>query len=150
MFRLGEMYLVDMISRIIDYRIQFHRYNQHTLFGHNSPNVRLNTTEYTHTANDFDQQNDDEINNDGEENYIYNGNESDESKTFLSQSFHGSKRHLLSLAQNALCLVSEYGRPTLFITLTCNPYWTEIKEMLLGETTYDRADITCKVFPFKT
>jgi len=44
-------------------------------------------------------------------------------------------------------LVSEFGRPTLFITFTCNPNWPEIKEMLFeGETAYDRADITTKVF----
>jgi len=73
-------------------------------------------------------------------------NESNE-KTFLSQSMHGSRRHLRSLAKNALTLVSEYGRPSLFITLTCNPNWPEIIEQLLpGQTAFDRGDIVCQVF----
>jgi len=68
-------------------------------------------------------------------------------KTFLSQSMHGSRRYLRSLAKNALALVSEYGRPSLFITLTCNPNWPEITEQLLpGQTAFDRGDIVCQVF----
>jgi len=52
-----------------------------------------------------------------------------------------------SLAKNALALVSEYGRPSLFITLTCNPNWPEILEQLLpGQTAFDRGDIVCQVF----
>jgi len=32
-------------------------------------------------------------------------------------------------------------------SLTCNPYWPEIKSMLIeGQTAYDRADVTCEVF----
>jgi len=44
-------------------------------------------------------------------------------------------------------LVSEFGRPNLFITLTCNPNWPEILEQLLpGQTAFDRGDIVCQVF----
>ena len=68
-------------------------------------------------------------------------------RTFLSQSHHGSRRHLKSLAHNALCIVSEYDRPSIFITVTCNPMWPEIQEMLFsGQTAFDRPDITCRVF----
>ena len=134
MFRLGQTYLVDMISRNIDYRLQFNAFTQYTLFGQTRP-----TTQPNNDINSLDEvptTHDEE--NDGEEN---------QRTTFLSQSFHGSRRHLLNLAQNAICLVSEFGRPTLFITFTCNPNWPEIKEMLFeGETAYDRADITTKVF----
>jgi len=117
MSRLSQTYLVDSISRAIDYRLRFHKFHQKDLFG---------------------------IDNEGETN-DENG-ESGE-KTFLSQSMHGSRRHLRSLAKNALALVSEYGRPSLFITLTCNPYWPEIVEQLLpGQTAFDRGDIVCQVF----
>ena len=132
MFRLGQIYLVDMISRIIDYRLEFHKYNQQTLFGIDAENS-VDVT--TGDVNDNNQRDD----------MLTTGKH-----TFLSQSFHGSRRHLLSLASNALCLVTEFGRPTLFITLTCNPHWPEIKSMLFeGETAYDRPDITCKVFHTK-
>jgi len=88
MSRLSQTYLVDSISRAIDYRLRFHKYHQKDLFG---------------IENEFD-------NNNMEENDV------SEERTFLSQSMHGSRRHLRSLAKNALALVSEYGRPSLFIT----------------------------------
>ena len=136
MFRLGQTYLVDMISRIIDYRLQFNKFTQYTLFGQSRPEA-LN----------------DEVDGDQEEEIAYEEKQdpdSMEKNTFLSQSFNGSRRHLLALAQSAICLVTEFGRPTLFVTFTCNPRWSEIKEMLLeGETAYDRADITNKVFHTK-
>ena len=119
MSRLSQTYLVDSISRAIDYRLRFVKYHQKDIFG---------------IMNDDGNENTDETGNTGE-------------KTFLSQSFHGSRRHLRSLAKNALALVSEYGRPSLFITLTCNPYWPEILEQLLpGQTAFDRGDVVCQVF----
>jgi hypothetical protein len=62
-------------------------------------------------------------------------------KTFLSQSFHGryklqknlsfyfqkhfcvliSRRHLRRLAMNGLAIVSEMGRPTIFLTVCIIP-----------------------------
>ena len=119
MNRLSQTYLVDSISRAIDYRLRFHRYHQKDLFGIGADDDNDNLAE----------------------------NEQSPGKTFLSQSMHGSRRHLRSLAKNALALVSEFGRPSLFITLTCNPYWPEIMEQLLpGQTAFDRGDIVCQVF----
>jgi len=118
MSRLSQTYLVDSVSRAIDYRLRFYRFHQKDLFGIDNE---------TESATD-------ENNKQGE-------------KTFLSQSMHGSRRHLRSLAKNALALVSEFGRPSLFITLTCNPNWPEIIEQLLpGQTAFDRGDIVCQVF----
>ena len=45
---------------------------------------------------------------------------------YLPDSVHGSQRHLSALAKNALVLVSEYGCPHVFLTITCNPEWPEI------------------------
>ena len=120
MNRLSQTYLVDSISRAIDYRLRFHRYHQKDLFG---------------IGADDDNEN------------IQEEHDGKSKKTFLSQSMHGSRRHLRSLAKNALALVSEFGRPSLFITLTCNPYWPEIIERLLpGQTAFDRGDVVCQVF----
>src|SRR3546814_20681545 len=59
-------------------------------------------------------------------------------------------RHLKKLAANSLALVSTKGKPTVFVTLTCNPRWPEIvRELLDGQTAFDRPDITCRVFPTK-
>jgi len=57
-------------------------------------------------ANPNDEENNDEV----------------EKTTLLSQSCHDSRRHLLALAQSAICLITEFGSPTLFITFTCNPH----------------------------
>jgi hypothetical protein len=48
-------------------------------------------------------------------------------QSYLPDSVHGSQRHLSALAKNALVLVSEYGCPHVFLTLTCNPEWPEIQ-----------------------
>lgn len=53
-------------------------------------------------------------------------------------------------AQDAMTYVRNYGCPDLFITFTCNPQWTEIKNCLLpGQSPTDRHDITARVFKQK-
>ena len=71
----------------------------------------------------------------------------EETKNFLSDSFFGFARHLKKQAHNALTAVSETGRHTLFITLTCNTEWPEIQERLFdGQTAFEREDVVCMVF----
>ena len=46
-----------------------------------------------------------------------------------------------------MILVSEFGCPHVFITLTCNPKWPEIvSQLLLKQTAFDRPDVTAAVF----
>ena len=50
-------------------------------------------------------------------------------------------------AQDATIYVRQYGRLDLFITLTCNPTWDEIQQLLLlGQSPMDRHDIITSVF----
>ncbi len=42
-------------------------------------------------------------------------------ESYLPSSVHGSPRHMTALAKNAFVLVSEFGCPHVFLTLTCNP-----------------------------
>jgi hypothetical protein len=68
-------------------------------------------------------------------------------KPVVPTSVTGSRRHLHSLALDALATVAQCGAPTFFTTLTCNPKWREIQERLLeGQTAYDRPDIVVRVF----
>jgi len=68
-------------------------------------------------------------------------------ESYLPSSVHGSPRHMAALAKNALILVSEFGCPHIFLTLTCNPKWPEIMSQLLnGQTAFDRPDVTAAVF----
>ncbi len=51
---------------------------------------------------------------------------------------------------NGMAIVREYGKPGLFITMTCNPRWPEIKNALFaGQTANDRPDLISRVFKMK-
>ena len=66
---------------------------------------------------------------------------------YLPGSTHGSPHHMAALAKIALLLVSEWGCPHVFLTLTFNPKWPEIQSQLLdGQTAFDRPDVTAPVF----
>jgi hypothetical protein len=68
-------------------------------------------------------------------------------ESYLLSSVHGLPRHMTALAKNALILVSEFGCPHVFITLTCNPKWLEIVSQFLdGQTAFDCPDVTAAVF----
>lgn len=52
--------------------------------------------------------------------------------------------------QDAMALVQKYGKPDLFITMTCNPGWPEITNALKpGQTPSDHPDLTTRVFRAK-
>jgi hypothetical protein len=69
---------------------------------------------------------------------------------FLSDSFHGSRRHLRKLAVNALVIITARDTPHLFITFTCNQEWPEITSRLLERTVaFDNPALVAEVFHFK-
>ncbi|XP_020262380.1 uncharacterized protein LOC109838340 [Asparagus officinalis] len=48
---------------------------------------------------------------------------------------------------DAMSLVQQFGKPDIFITMTCNPEWEEITEELHpGQTHNDRPDLTSRIF----
>ncbi|XP_024190810.1 uncharacterized protein LOC112194807 isoform X4 [Rosa chinensis] len=71
-------------------------------------------------------------------------------RTILPSSFIGSPRDMYQRYQDAMALVQKYGRPDLFITMTCNPNWEEVRnELLPGQTPQDRPDLVTRVFHAK-
>ena len=49
-----------------------------------------------------------------------------------------------------MAIVRKFGKPTLFVTFTCNPQWPEItSELEPGQSASDRPDITARVFHLK-
>jgi hypothetical protein len=55
------------------------------------------------------------------------------------------KRHM-----DAMALVQTYGKPDIFLTMTCNPNWQEIQDALLpGQTAQDRPDLVARVLRAK-
>jgi len=68
----------------------------------------------------------------------------------LPSSFVNSPRYLHEYTQDAFSYVRNYGRPDLFITMTCNPTWSEItRELLPGQSSTNRHDLTARVFRLK-
>jgi hypothetical protein len=71
-------------------------------------------------------------------------------RVVLPSSFSGSPRQMRELYQDAMAVVRYYGKPDLFITMTCNPNWPEIKDNLFpGQITSDRPDLVSRVFNLK-
>ncbi|KAF8059640.1 hypothetical protein N665_1227s0016 [Sinapis alba] len=70
----------------------------------------------------------------------------------LPSSFTGGPRYLIEKYHDAMAICREFGNPDLFITMTANPNWKEIKEHLAaygGDSPNDRPDIECRVFKMK-
>ncbi|CAL5426579.1 unnamed protein product [Camellia sinensis] len=71
-------------------------------------------------------------------------------RTILPSSFVGSPRDMYQRYQDAMALVQKYGKPDLFLTMTCNPNWPEIKaELLPGQSPHDRPDLLTRIFHSK-
>ncbi|CAB4416166.1 unnamed protein product [Rhizophagus irregularis] len=71
-------------------------------------------------------------------------------RIILPSTFTGGPRQMHKLYQNGMAIVRAVGKPDLFITVTCNPNWPEIKETLLsGQTAHDRPDLISRVFNMK-
>ena len=71
-------------------------------------------------------------------------------KVVLPASFTGSPRHMHEYTQDAMTYVRIHGRPSLFITFTCNPTWKEIKDLLFdGQQPVDRHDVIARIFKQK-
>lgn len=133
MGRLMQYWLCETLSRAINYRIEFHRRNQQTLFG----------------INFSEDDNEDDLDNDSDDDEGDNERQhfSSKNKTFLADSFTGSPRHLKKLSMNALTIVSELGPPDAFITITFNPLWPEVTQALLsGQSVFDRPDLQARIF----
>ena len=71
-------------------------------------------------------------------------------KVILPSSFISGDRFMHQHYQDAISLLRRFGKPHLFITMTTNPDWREIKENLRpGEKAIDRPDIVARVFKLK-
>ena len=68
-------------------------------------------------------------------------------RIILPSTAPGSPRNMHEHFQDAMTIVSKYGKPSLFITMTCNPQWNEILTVLEpNQSPNDRPDIIARVF----
>ncbi|PWZ43652.1 putative ubiquitin-like-specific protease 1B [Zea mays] len=71
-------------------------------------------------------------------------------RTVLSPSFIGGPRDMRRRYMDAMALVRKFGKPDIFLTMTCNPNWDEIRrELLPTQTPQDRPDLVVRVFHAK-
>nr|CAD2188042.1 unnamed protein product [Meloidogyne enterolobii] len=71
-------------------------------------------------------------------------------KVILPPTVTNSPRYIEKHFQDAMSLVRKFGKPDLFVTMTCNSQWEEIKENLYeGQVPSDRPDIVDRVFYLK-
>ncbi|XP_019225656.1 PREDICTED: uncharacterized protein LOC109207229 [Nicotiana attenuata] len=71
-------------------------------------------------------------------------------QTFLPNSFIGGPRDMRQRYMDAIALVQRFGKPDLFITMTCSPSWMKIKEQLWStDEAKNRPDLITRVFRAK-
>ena len=71
-------------------------------------------------------------------------------RVILPSSYTGGDRFMTQLFQDSMAIVRHFGKPTLFITFTANPQWTELKqELFTGQTALERPDLMARVFHLK-
>ncbi|CAN7044623.1 unnamed protein product [Brassica rapa subsp. trilocularis] len=73
-------------------------------------------------------------------------------KVILPSSFTGGPRYMAEKYQDAMAICRWYGNPHLFITVTANPNWVELKDHLDaygGESANSRPDLECRLFKIK-
>ena len=71
-------------------------------------------------------------------------------RVVLPSSFSGGPRDMNQRYHDGMAAVQKKGKPSLFVTMTCNPYWPEITSQLgPGEAPNDRPDLCARVFKMK-
>ncbi|XP_021757489.1 uncharacterized protein LOC110722527 [Chenopodium quinoa] len=124
--RCFQQYIVDMYVKIENTRLDFFRRNQQAIRADLYQGI-LDTVE------------------DGEKNASNVGR-----RVILPPTFIGGPRDLKKRYLNAMALVQRFGKPDLFVTMTCNAKWPEITaELSEGEVAADRPDVIARVFRSK-
>lgn len=71
-------------------------------------------------------------------------------RVILPASFIGGQYDMKRRHVDAMSLVQKFGKPNIFLPMTCNPSWEEIKESQLPTNkTQNRPDLEARVFHAK-
>ncbi len=111
MSRVVQYWLMDFYSRVCDQRL--------SIIGNMKNRIMMGQTR--ERSDGLTDQEEEDRNAAG-----YTNPDLTKKETYLPGSAHGFPRHMAALARSALTLVSEWGCPHVFLTLTCNPKWPEI------------------------
>ncbi|XP_026417496.1 uncharacterized protein LOC113312978 [Papaver somniferum] len=68
----------------------------------------------------------------------------------LPSSHTGSGRHMHEIYQDSMAITRFHHHPDIFLTMTANPNWPEIRNALIGnQSVTDRPDLVARVFELK-
>jgi len=124
--KLFLQWIVDVYVRVEGTRLHFIRENQATL-----------RSELYNNLTDHMALND-------------NNNVQIGRRVILPSSFIGSPRNMYQNYLDAMAIVQHFGKPSLFVTMTCNPHWPEIVNNIdVGEVSNFRPEIVVRVFKSK-
>ncbi|KAJ1684991.1 hypothetical protein LUZ63_016381 [Rhynchospora breviuscula] len=124
--RLLQQFVVDMYIKMETCRLDYHRKNQ----------MRIRADLYQGIMDSIHS---------GEVRASQTGK-----RIMLPGSFIGGPRDMQRRYLDAMALVQRFGKPDIFLTMTCNPEWDEIRnELLPGQTAQDWPDLTARVFRAK-
>ncbi|GMF16149.1 unnamed protein product [Phytophthora fragariaefolia] len=72
-------------------------------------------------------------------------------RVVLPSTHPGGPRHMFKSYQNAMAVVREFGKPDVFVTITCSPTWGEIQEKIpdVNQSAQDRPDVVARVYQMK-
>ncbi|KAL6519577.1 hypothetical protein OROHE_017397 [Orobanche hederae] len=126
--RLYQQYIVDAYCAIEQYRLNWIQEHQETL-----------RTDLYKSVRDAISRGDNDPNHIGKS-YI------------LPASFTGSRRYMSQYFQDSFAICRTIGHPSIFLTMTCNTKWPEIKEALEfmpGVRPEDCPDLLARIFKLK-
>ena len=124
--RLIQQFIVDMYVKLESQRLDFYRSQQEEI-----------RREFLQGIQNFVAAGETQAANIGQ-------------RIFLPTSFIGGPRNVRRKYIDAMTLVQKFGKPDIFLTMTCNPNWPEIKEHLIEkEEAQNRPDLIVRVFHAK-
>lgn len=124
--RLLQQFVVDVYIKIETSRLDFHRNKQNQI-----------RTEIMQGVMDSISMGETKAGNIGR-------------KIYLPASFIGGPRDMRRRYLDAMALVQKYGKPDIFLTMTCNPQWKEVQDNLkYKEKADNRPDLLSRIFRAK-
>lgn len=126
--RLWQQFLVDAFTAIEQYRLDWVANHQTTI-----------RADLYHSVRDALRKGDNDPTHVGK-------------AVILPASFTGSQRYMSQYFKDSLAICRAIGHPSLFLTMTCNTKWPEIKsmlELLPNVDAVDAPDIVSRVFKLK-
>ncbi|CAG8613902.1 23466_t:CDS:2 [Dentiscutata erythropus] len=120
--QLFQQYIVDNYVKIESARFNYLRFTQHKICKKHYQGLQDSFQSGITNASDIGQ------------------------KVLLLSSFIGGSHNMYQRYQDTMTLVQTFGKPDVFITITCNPRWPEITtELMPMQTPQDRPDLTVQV-----